>query len=391
MSFDFSIGDFLAGVTLIKDIISALRGTAKLEYRELELELHGLQRALDELEHLQPGPGQEVAVNSVKAAALMCRYPLEEFQAELKRYQLLLKHKHHKKRDVVDGCVRKVQWNLSMPDEVQKLRAYIAAHVGSLNMRLLTVGLTTMTVAQTEASERDGLIRNELTSQMIIISENTAKVGTLYTLVARQIVPSLQSLVGLAEKVWSTNLQILAFFSSLQNNQTQIDIRHTWFQEPLRLDDAFGRTIPIPVEYGWSKLEAIIHNQFCRGPGNKKVFAGEYEIFKTDDSSQLITQRNFSLLRPGTAITMAMVIGRYEGGLKDQCPKPDCKSKMFTKSNAGGLMYVECSVWFGKSRAALPRPFRLLCIEDLEVMDFGEAGNGKKTTEINQNCLSRYF
>ncbi|PMD53455.1 uncharacterized protein K444DRAFT_541349 [Hyaloscypha bicolor E] len=338
MSFDFSIGDFLAGVTLIKDIISALRGTAKLEYRELELELHGLQRALDELEHLQPGPGQEVAVNSVKAAALMCRYPLEEFQAELKRYQLLLKHKHHKKRDVVDGCVRKVQWNLSMPDEVQKLRAYIAAHVGSLNMRLLTVGLTTMTVAQTEASERDGLIRNELTSQMIIISENTAKVGTLYTLVARQIVPSLQSLVGLAEKVWSTNLQILAFFSSLQNNQTQIDIRHTWFQEPLRLDDAFGRTIPIPVEYGWSKLEAIIHNQFCRGPGNKKVFAGEYEIFKTDDSSQLITQRNFSLLRPGTAITMAMVIGRYEGGLKDQCPKPDCKSKMFTKSNAGGLM-----------------------------------------------------
>jgi hypothetical protein len=86
MSFGFSISDFLAGATLIKEIISALRGTAKLEYRELELELHGLQRALDELEHLQPGPGQEVAVNSVKAAALMCRYPLEEFQANLKRY-----------------------------------------------------------------------------------------------------------------------------------------------------------------------------------------------------------------------------------------------------------------------------------------------------------------
>lgn len=86
MSFSFSVGDFLAGATLIKDIISALRGTAKLEYRELELELHGLQRALDELGHLQPGPSQEVAVNSVKAAALMCRYPLEEFQANLKRY-----------------------------------------------------------------------------------------------------------------------------------------------------------------------------------------------------------------------------------------------------------------------------------------------------------------
>jgi hypothetical protein len=66
MSFGVSTGGFRAGVTLIKELISALRGSAELEYRKLELELHGLQRALDELEHLQPGPGQEIAVNSVK-------------------------------------------------------------------------------------------------------------------------------------------------------------------------------------------------------------------------------------------------------------------------------------------------------------------------------------
>ncbi|KIM99853.1 hypothetical protein OIDMADRAFT_125485 [Oidiodendron maius Zn] len=339
MSFGFSIGDFIAGATLIKEIISALRGAAKLEYRELELELYGLQRALDELEHLRPGPGQEVAVNSVKAAALMCRYPLEEFQANLKRYQLLLQHGHHRKLDVVEGWVRKVQWNISMPDEVQKLRAYIAAHVGSLNMRLLTLGLTTVIVAQAEASERDSLIQNELDGQRRIVNENTAKVGTIYTLITNQVVPQLQSLVGLAEKVWTTNLQILAFFTKLQNNQTQIDVRHTWFQEPLRLNDAFGRTIPIPVEFRWSTLEAIIHDQFCCSPGSEKVFAGEYEIFDTEDSSRLITQQNFSLLRPGSSITMAMVIGRYEGGVKDKCPKPGCKSKIYTKSKAGGLIW----------------------------------------------------
>ncbi|PQE09528.1 Ankyrin repeat-containing protein [Rutstroemia sp. NJR-2017a BBW] len=235
MSFGFSIGDFIAGATLIKEIISALRGTAKLEYRELELELHGLKRALDELEHLQPGPGQEVAVNSVKAAALMCRYPLEEFQANLNR-----------------KVARKVQWNISMLDEVQKLRAYIAAHVGSLNMRLLTLGLTTMIGAQAEASARDNLLQNALDGQTRMVNENTAKVGTLYMLVTSQVVPQLHNLVDLVGKVWTTNLQILAFFTKLQNNQTQIDVQHTWFQEPLRLTDAFGRTIPIPVEYGWS-------------------------------------------------------------------------------------------------------------------------------------------
>jgi hypothetical protein len=153
MSFGFSVGDFIAAATLIKDVISALNGTATLEYRELELELHGLQRALVEIEHLQPGTGQEAAVNAVKVAALMCWYPLEEFHTKLKRYERLSDHGPQKKLELVKGWGRKVQWNLSLPDEVQKLRAYIAAHVGSLNMRLTTLGLATMVVAKMEASE----------------------------------------------------------------------------------------------------------------------------------------------------------------------------------------------------------------------------------------------
>jgi len=39
---------------------------------------------------------------------------------------------------------------------------------------------------------------------------------------------------------------------------------------------------------------------------------------------------------------------------------------------------VECGVWFGKSRTALPRPFRLLCFEELGVKNFGDVGKGKK-------------
>jgi hypothetical protein len=49
MSFGFSAGDFLAAAILIKDVIPALNGTAALEYRELELELHGLEQALKRL------------------------------------------------------------------------------------------------------------------------------------------------------------------------------------------------------------------------------------------------------------------------------------------------------------------------------------------------------
>jgi hypothetical protein len=100
---------------------------------------------------------------------------------------------------------------------------------------------------------------------MTLVTENTARIETLHSLVTSQVLPQLQNLIGLAGKVWTKKLQIITFFSNLQNNQTRIDTRHTWFQEPLRFDDAFGRTNPIPVEYGWSvSFEFLVRQQVFR-------------------------------------------------------------------------------------------------------------------------------
>ena len=46
MSFGFSVGDFLAAASLIKDVVSALNSVASFAHHELEIELHGLQLAL---------------------------------------------------------------------------------------------------------------------------------------------------------------------------------------------------------------------------------------------------------------------------------------------------------------------------------------------------------
>jgi hypothetical protein len=154
--------------------------------------------------------------------------------------------------DVVKGWGRKVQWNFCMPDEVQRLRAYLAAHTGSLNMRLATLGLATMGVRNTEAAQTGELIQSRLENQASMIRENTERVDSVYTLVAGKVVPQLHSLVDIATKVWTSNVQIMNYFSRMQNMDVGIDTRHTWFQEPLKLEDAFGRSIPIPAEYGWS-------------------------------------------------------------------------------------------------------------------------------------------
>ena len=62
----------------------------------------------------------------------------------------------------------------------------------------------------------------------------------------------LKSLVELASRIWNSNLQIMAMVTKLQSCPPHPDTSHTWFQEPVRFEDALGRIIPIPSEYNWS-------------------------------------------------------------------------------------------------------------------------------------------
>lgn len=141
MSFGFSVGDFIAAGILIKDIVSALQASSTTDHQELLLEFHGLQRALNEIEHLKASPQQESEVSAVKVAALTCQYRLHDFAEKLKKYESL---GHVRKASYAEKAKfwrLKLQWGFSMEAEVQNLRAYLIAHVGYLNMRLTTLNL----------------------------------------------------------------------------------------------------------------------------------------------------------------------------------------------------------------------------------------------------------
>ena len=143
MSFGISVSDFLAVGKLVADIVTSLRSASIAEYRELISELHGLQRALHEIEHFKCTPSQEAAVNGIKVAALLCQYPLDEFAARLRKFERLgiAGGKTRSRLETMKLWTRKLQWGFCMKEEVEKLRTYIVVHVGSLNMRLITQGL----------------------------------------------------------------------------------------------------------------------------------------------------------------------------------------------------------------------------------------------------------
>jgi hypothetical protein len=355
MSFGFSVGDFLTAVGLIRDIISSLRNSSTSSYHELVLELHGLERALREIEHLKCTPDQEAAVNGVKVAALMCQHPLDEFAWKLKKFGSLGVDNGGKlgKRDMIKMWGRKVQWGFSMEEEATKLRAYLAAHVGSLNMRLTTQGLTSTTIAAQKAGEDQMDLKSRIAESHTAISEtgrNVDKYGMvavsnnwilkrLSSIVSGEITSQLKMLVDLANKVWQSNLQIMTFIVKLQTTPPSPDLRYTWVQEPVKLEDALGRVIPIPSEYSWSKLEAVILEQFSTGPGSDKVSSGEYELFNTLDSSQILSKSEVECLTPGMSITMAMIVGKYGKRALDRCPRVGCKSMKITPNEAGGWIW----------------------------------------------------
>ena len=128
---------------LVADIVASLRTDSIVEYRELISELHGLQRALYEIEHLKSTSSQQAAVDAIKVAALMCKYPLDDFSAKLKKFERLGADSGNPRSrlETMKHWTKKLQWGFCMKEEMEKLRIYMVVHVGSLNMRLITQGL----------------------------------------------------------------------------------------------------------------------------------------------------------------------------------------------------------------------------------------------------------
>src|ERR1700761_7754139 len=74
VAFGFSMGDFVAGIALIRDLIKALEDGAGsgVEYRELIRELFGLERALLEVKQLAVPEALIYQKNALNQAACQC-------------------------------------------------------------------------------------------------------------------------------------------------------------------------------------------------------------------------------------------------------------------------------------------------------------------------------
>jgi len=152
--FGFSVGDFIAAAGehpeiscwslglkiscpgLIKKVSDALKdaGGASSDYQYVIIELEGLDRALKVVAALQPDHNNDSHLNAIRGMALSCQLPLRQFLFKIQKYEGSLGAIPSSRS--IPRNARKAKWAVYIADQVQSLRAVIAAKVASINLLL---------------------------------------------------------------------------------------------------------------------------------------------------------------------------------------------------------------------------------------------------------------
>lgn len=121
----------------------------------------------------------------------------------------------------------------------------------------------------------------------------------------------------------------------LRNSVRGVDTRFTYFQAPVRVEDALGRVFPFPSECSVEALLVEIKARFREGPGKNEVMAGDFDIFNAKNTAQLLATSDHNVLLPGMSINMAIIF-KLAFAPDDRCLMPHCASKTFVEALGGG-------------------------------------------------------
>ncbi|KFY91374.1 hypothetical protein V498_05511 [Pseudogymnoascus sp. VKM F-4517 (FW-2822)] len=363
MSFGFSVGDFLALGKLILDITNTLgdAGGSKSEYQELLRELESLNHALKHLDKL-PANTRCPSLESIKYTALSCRLPLEQFLGKIQKYDRALGI-WAGEANPVKNTADKLRWAFREKDEINKLQSYLNIHIGTINILLAEHGLERMNLAS-EKGELHQLhirerlentnsimerIKDSVIAQAIVAQNNTSMLTTLFRMVSGELHSSLKSLGEMVAKVCVSTQQIYTVVLEIRGALNTPNAKWSFFQDPIIVEDALGFKFPVPSEYDYALLNAIIKHRFLEGPGSWHVQLGKYELLSAKNSQDIFSES--VRLLPGSLIIMAVLLNKPTSTVytDEMCPMPRCGSTRTISAPGGGRICEQCNVWFDHS------------------------------------------
>jgi hypothetical protein len=112
-------------------------GGTSAEYQHIQLELRALERTLQCLQELEPDADNIPNFTSIRAVALACRIPLQQFLDKIQCFEATM-GPFSRPGKSLNSAARKTQWAVFLRSEVDKIRAVVTPKVLNLNLLLYT-------------------------------------------------------------------------------------------------------------------------------------------------------------------------------------------------------------------------------------------------------------
>ena len=205
-------------------------------------------------------------------------------------------------------------------------------------------------------------IASDVRAHASILAEDRSLIKKLFDVVVNTIVPKVNPLASVTERMKETNLDIYTLLFRMQSSVSLCISPSTWVQEPVLFEDVCGRRFPIPSEYEPQMVTAIIGSKLTSGPGSLTVKSGQYELHNISNSLQITTQ-NWSGFRPGAFVKMGVLRSQLKTGA---CANLECDSRNFKDEKNGqqtwlvhtllegvklnSCVSIQCGTWFGISK-----------------------------------------
>jgi hypothetical protein len=142
-AFGFSVGDFIACINLVNDLIRALSDSAgaKLQYQRLITELINLKSALTEVRQLKVEESQASQKIALEQVAFQCQKTIETFLTENAKFKTTLAAQTTSSNWSWRANLHKIQWAMCKEDATDKLRAEITGHTLTIQTLLMMIQL----------------------------------------------------------------------------------------------------------------------------------------------------------------------------------------------------------------------------------------------------------
>jgi len=132
------------------------------------IDLEALQRALHQLQAISPTKNGLVQLTSIRAVALACQHPLQDFLLKISKFEKRL-GTFNAANNGWRSLARKMQFRVLFKDDIEQLRLTLASHVATLNLLLMTQAVNSISVAENDRDRlASGLERKILRNRQLL-------------------------------------------------------------------------------------------------------------------------------------------------------------------------------------------------------------------------------